>query len=239
VRLEAPSARAERGGARTVMLVPRSAGMMSGAFFVGKKELLDWLNTTFNCGYSKVEQCASGERLCLRCEPVSACVPGGGLTARAGAAHCQILDSIYPGTGPRERLAVAVADLPLCPVLTLGLVARAGQVPLHKVNFNAKCTWRERDRRCCCAAKRRAACARLTMALHGAQSTMSSWRTSRSCRRCLTSTASSRCDYSAACLCPWACGAQHVPVDTLVKAKYMDNLVRVAAAVRRRCRQQA
>lgn len=59
--------------------------MMSGAFFVGKKELLDWINGTFKLGYSKVEQCASG------------------------ALHCQILDAIFPE-----------------------------KVPLHKVNFNAK-----------------------------------------------------------------------------------------------------
>jgi RP/EB family microtubule-associated protein len=48
-------------------------------------ELLNWLNDLLQLGYTKVEQVASG------------------------AAHCQVLDAVYPG-----------------------------KVPLHKVNFNAK-----------------------------------------------------------------------------------------------------
>eukprot|EP00026_Physarum_polycephalum_P013045 Phypoly_transcript_13407.p1 GENE.Phypoly_transcript_13407~~Phypoly_transcript_13407.p1 ORF type:complete len:282 (+),score=59.07 Phypoly_transcript_13407:100-945(+) len=60
-------------------------GMMDAAYFVGRNELLNWLNDLLSLGYTKVEQTASG------------------------AAHCQIMDAIYPG-----------------------------KVPLHKVNFNAK-----------------------------------------------------------------------------------------------------
>jgi len=60
-------------------------GMMDAAYFVGRNELLNWLNELLSLGYTKVEQTASG------------------------AAHCQIMDAIYPG-----------------------------KVPLHKVNFNAK-----------------------------------------------------------------------------------------------------
>jgi len=60
-------------------------GMMDAAYFVGRNELLNWLNELLVLGYTKVEQTASG------------------------AAHCQIMDAIYPG-----------------------------KVPLHKVNFNAK-----------------------------------------------------------------------------------------------------
>ncbi len=47
-------------------------GMMDPAFFVGKNELLTWLNDLLEMNYSKVEQCANG------------------------AAYCQIMDAIYP-----------------------------------------------------------------------------------------------------------------------------------------------
>lgn len=47
-------------------------GMMDAAFFVGKNELLTWLNELLQLNYSKVEQCANG------------------------AAYCQIMDAIYP-----------------------------------------------------------------------------------------------------------------------------------------------
>jgi len=60
-------------------------GMMEGAYFVGRVELLNWLNDLLKLDYTKVEQVCSA------------------------AALCQIMDAIYPG-----------------------------QVPLHKVNFNAK-----------------------------------------------------------------------------------------------------
>jgi len=60
-------------------------GMMEGAYFVGRVELLNWLNDLLKLDYTKVEQVCSASSL------------------------CQIMDAIYPG-----------------------------QVPLHKVNFNAK-----------------------------------------------------------------------------------------------------
>lgn len=61
-------------------MASESAGMMSGLFFVGKGELLRWLNDFFQINYSKVEEAASG------------------------AIHCQILDSIFPGRVPLHKV---------------------------------------------------------------------------------------------------------------------------------------
>jgi RP/EB family microtubule-associated protein len=60
-------------------------GMMNEAYFVGRKELLTWLNTFFKFNYDRIEQVCTG------------------------AAHCQIMDCLFPG-----------------------------QVPLNKVNFFAR-----------------------------------------------------------------------------------------------------
>ena len=49
-----------------------SLGMMTGAYFVGRRELLQWLNTLLALNYKKVEECCSG------------------------AAYCQILDAMAP-----------------------------------------------------------------------------------------------------------------------------------------------
>ena len=48
-------------------------GIMDGAFFVPKTQLLDWVNSLLDLSLTKVEQCASG------------------------AVYCQIIDSMYPG----------------------------------------------------------------------------------------------------------------------------------------------
>ncbi|PHJ19323.1 microtubule-associated protein rp eb family member [Cystoisospora suis] len=52
---------------------PSSVGMMEGAFFVSRTELLDWVNHTFNLSLTKVEQAASG------------------------AVYLQIMDGLYGG----------------------------------------------------------------------------------------------------------------------------------------------
>ena len=46
---------------------------MEGAFFVGRKEILDWLNDTLSINFTKIEQTAFG------------------------AVACQLLDIMYPG----------------------------------------------------------------------------------------------------------------------------------------------
>jgi RP/EB family microtubule-associated protein len=51
-----------------------SVGMMEGAFFVSRTELLEWVNSLLSVNLQKVEQCASG------------------------AIYCQIVDASYPGT---------------------------------------------------------------------------------------------------------------------------------------------
>jgi len=54
--------------------------MMEGAFFVGRVELLNWLNDLLKLDYTKVEQ------------------------ACTGAAYCQIMDAIYPGKVPVSKI---------------------------------------------------------------------------------------------------------------------------------------
>lgn len=57
-----------------------SIGMMEGAFFVSRTEILDWLNDLLQLNLSKVEQCATG------------------------SVYCQIIDSIYPKTFPLSKV---------------------------------------------------------------------------------------------------------------------------------------
>jgi len=58
------------------MANPESVGIMSGAFFVSKSDILKWYNDFFKAGISKIEETATG------------------------ALHCQVLDSIFPGKVP-------------------------------------------------------------------------------------------------------------------------------------------
>ena len=55
-------------------------GIMEGAFFVGKRELLDWLNNLLNLNLIKVEQCANA------------------------APYIQIMDAVFPGTVPMQKV---------------------------------------------------------------------------------------------------------------------------------------
>jgi RP/EB family microtubule-associated protein len=55
-------------------------GMMDGAFFVGRKEIMDWVNSTLDINLSKVEDTANG------------------------AVACQLLDIMYPGQVPLHKV---------------------------------------------------------------------------------------------------------------------------------------
>lgn len=55
-------------------------GMMEGAFFVGRKEIMDWINSTLDLNLSKVEDTANG------------------------AVACQLLDIMYPGKVPMSKV---------------------------------------------------------------------------------------------------------------------------------------
>lgn len=58
----------------------QAIGMMEGAYFVGRVELLNWLNDLLKLDYTKVEQTCSA------------------------AAFCQIMDVIYPGQIPLSKV---------------------------------------------------------------------------------------------------------------------------------------
>jgi RP/EB family microtubule-associated protein len=57
-----------------------AVGIMSGAFFVSRGELLSWLNDFLKLGYSRVEQVADG------------------------SAHCQVFDALFPGKVPLHKV---------------------------------------------------------------------------------------------------------------------------------------
>ncbi|KAL1520430.1 hypothetical protein AB1Y20_022014 [Prymnesium parvum] len=55
-------------------------GMMHEGYFVGRKELINWIRQYFDPGFSKIEDLASG------------------------VVYCQIIDSIYPGVVPMSKV---------------------------------------------------------------------------------------------------------------------------------------
>jgi RP/EB family microtubule-associated protein len=58
----------------------RSIGTMNEAYFVGRKELLLWVNTNFKLNYDKIENVCTG------------------------ALHCQIMDALHPGVVPLSKV---------------------------------------------------------------------------------------------------------------------------------------
>ena len=57
-----------------------SSGMMDKAYFVGKRDILSWINTTLQCNVEKVED------------------------AHAGWVYCQVMDACFPGVVPLHRV---------------------------------------------------------------------------------------------------------------------------------------
>ncbi|AES94625.2 putative microtubule-associated protein RP/EB [Medicago truncatula] len=55
-------------------------GIMDAAYFVGRSEILSWINSTLQLNLSKVEEACSG------------------------AVHCQLLDAAHPGTVPMHKV---------------------------------------------------------------------------------------------------------------------------------------
>merc|ERR1711988_604952 len=58
-------------------------GMMNEGYFVGRREILDWLNTTFQVNVQKIEELGSG------------------------AMYCQIVDAVFPGSVPLHKVKFA------------------------------------------------------------------------------------------------------------------------------------
>jgi microtubule-associated protein, RP/EB family len=55
-------------------------GLMEGAYFVGRKEIMEWVNNTCGLNLSKVEETANG------------------------AVSCMLLDIMYPGQVPMHKV---------------------------------------------------------------------------------------------------------------------------------------
>ncbi|MQM13096.1 hypothetical protein Taro_046018, partial [Colocasia esculenta] len=64
-----------------------SIGMMDGAYFVGRNDILSWINTTLQLNLSKIEE------VIMTMELVA-----------SGAVQCQLMDATHPGVVPMHRV---------------------------------------------------------------------------------------------------------------------------------------
>ena len=62
------------------MTEEQSIGMMEGAFFVGKGELISWVNSTLGLEVTRIEELGTG------------------------AVYCQLVDAMYPGKVAMARV---------------------------------------------------------------------------------------------------------------------------------------
>lgn len=67
-----------------------TVGMMSGAFFVPRTQLIQWLNSSFKLSVSKIEQCSNG------------------------AIYCQVFDSLFTGKVQMSKLNWSARDAHEC-----------------------------------------------------------------------------------------------------------------------------
>lgn len=100
--------------------------MMDQAFFVGRKEILDWLNDLLKLNLTKIEQTASGAHMC-----------------REPGSRCRLLTKPPPAQAPLRANLWTLCIQVGAPVVRIACASpharlRAGQVPMQKVKWDAK-----------------------------------------------------------------------------------------------------
>ncbi|KAH9328762.1 hypothetical protein KI387_000870 [Taxus chinensis] len=75
------------------MATAANIGMMDSAYFVGRNEILAWINSTLQLNLTKVEE--TGREWKRK-------VPS--VMAASGAVHCQMMDMIHPGVVPIHKV---------------------------------------------------------------------------------------------------------------------------------------
>jgi RP/EB family microtubule-associated protein len=70
-------------------------GMMDSAYFVGRNEILTWINDRLHLNLSRVEEAASG------------------------AVQCQMLDMTFPGVVPMHKVILSLLYLSNLTIITL------------------------------------------------------------------------------------------------------------------------
>jgi RP/EB family microtubule-associated protein len=81
-------------------------GLMEGAFFVGRKEIVDWINATLDINITKVEDTGIQVDYIINYINNYAlyCILYSYHYTASGAIACQLLDMIYPGQVPMSKI---------------------------------------------------------------------------------------------------------------------------------------